>query len=60
MTARLLRPSSGGLGRWVNFTKGLYSVTDGDGDLKVGKRSGLVQMTLRDFITKTISYMIQA
>ena len=45
MTARLLGPTSRGLGRWVNFTKGLEAVS-----LKVSKRSGLVQMTLRDFI----------
>ena len=51
MTARLLGPSSGGgLGRWVNFTKGLDAVSGNQGDLKVGKRSGLVKMTLREFI----------
>ena len=45
MTARLLGPTSGGLGRWLQTTKGLEAVS-----LKVAKRSGLVQMTLRDFI----------
>ena len=45
MTARLLGPTSGGLGRWFQTTKGLDTVS-----LKMGKRSGLVQMTLRDFI----------
>ena len=40
----------GGLGRWINFTKGLVVVSGNEGELKVGKRSGLVQMTLRDFI----------
>ena len=50
MTARLLGPTSGGLGRWINFTKGLIVVSGNEGELKVGKRSGLVQMTLREFI----------
>ena len=45
MTARLLGPTSGGLGRWLQTTKGLDTVS-----LKVAKRSGLVQMTLREFI----------
>ena len=51
MTAYLLGPTSGNrFNRWENFTKGLDVISGNQGEIKVGKRSGLVQMTLRDFI----------